>query len=402
MRGLWARGFSGEGLWGRGALLTTGEFETNTVRPDEALPEHLCGGMYRSRGRKRKAKKPAISYQEQKERRILKKFGANGVALGEDAEVKKKLEKGRTVSSKPRVAGSARGRELRAAAALARFDQNKKDKEKEEEQQKHEDDDDTATASEAESDFGDGSEDEYDAKPRPDDAVDIDGKRLLDAKGRGMVKICEDEDPGDLDARNELEELRGCTKVKVEGGDGRITAPSASSSTQPRKTTTKAPVKVRTENEPRQQQQRLPRLQDIPGRKTTTQNTLDSISKPTTMTPKPTPSKYLSAITTTTATTTTPTTTPTLPNSAANPPPRTDNSTPKPSNQTTTTCPICSFSNDNNLSPTCAMCANVLDLKNMPGAWACGSQTCQLSRYRNATDCGVCGVCGERRSSSAG
>lgn len=81
------------------------------VLPGEGLPEHLCGGMYRSRGRgrKRKAGKQAVSYQEQKERRIRKRFGEGGVALGEDMLAKSKLEKGRIVTAKPRVAGSARG-----------------------------------------------------------------------------------------------------------------------------------------------------------------------------------------------------------------------------------------------------------------------------------------------------
>ncbi len=40
------------------------------------------------------------------------------------------------------------------------------------------------------------------------DAVDIDGTRLLDGDGRGVVKVCEDEDPDDQDAKNELLELR--------------------------------------------------------------------------------------------------------------------------------------------------------------------------------------------------
>lgn len=54
----------------------------------------MCGGTFKSRGRKRKAK-PKISYKEQKERRIRKKFGVNGIALGADDEKKVLLEKGR-------------------------------------------------------------------------------------------------------------------------------------------------------------------------------------------------------------------------------------------------------------------------------------------------------------------
>ncbi|KAL2161472.1 hypothetical protein VTH06DRAFT_8034 [Thermothelomyces fergusii] len=199
MRALWSRGFTGEGLWGRGTLLSTGEFEKNVVGPGEPLPEHLCGGTYRSRGRKRKAKTSSLTYKEQKERRILKKFGANGVALGEDPQAKQRLE-GKRVASKPRVAGSARGRELRAAAALARFEQQKKEELKAKEEEEKEE---AETGSETES--GDDCEDEAISGP---DAVDIDGKKLLDSKGRGMVRVCEDENPDDQDAQDELRELR--------------------------------------------------------------------------------------------------------------------------------------------------------------------------------------------------
>jgi hypothetical protein len=196
MRALWTRRYTGEGLWGRGALLSTGEFERNTAELGEPLPEHLCGGTYRSRGRKRKAKK-TLTFKEQKERRILKKFGANGVTLGEDAEVKRKLEKGKMTASKPRVAGSARGRELRAAAALARFEQQQQMKTEEVKVEAEEG---------SETDSGDDYE-EDDATSGPD-AVDLDGKKLLDSKGRGMIKICEDENPDDLEAQQELRELQ--------------------------------------------------------------------------------------------------------------------------------------------------------------------------------------------------
>lgn len=196
MRALWGRRFTGEGVWGRGALLSTGEFETNMVGPAEQLPEHLCGGTYKSRSSKRKAKK-TLTYREQKERRILKKFGANGVALGEDAETKRKLEKGRTVAAKPRVAGSARGRDLRAAAALARFDQQKDETTKENQAE-----DDGGSETESGEDY-----DDDDIKSEPD-AVDIDGKKLLDSKGGRMIKVCEDENPEGHDAQQELRELQ--------------------------------------------------------------------------------------------------------------------------------------------------------------------------------------------------
>ncbi|KAI0426195.1 WLM domain-containing protein [Xylaria sp. FL1042] len=197
MRGLWSRKYTGEGLWGRGTLLKTGEFEANTILADDALPEHLCGGTYRSRGRKRRPKKQ-LSYQEQKERRILKKFGANGVALGEDEEIKTELEQGKKPKGKPRVAGSKRGRELRAAAALARFDQqNKVDKVKKEENL---DEDETVgdTGSEAASDYDD------------------DAPSIVDKEGRCLIKVCEDENPADGDAQNEMRELASASRIKHE------------------------------------------------------------------------------------------------------------------------------------------------------------------------------------------
>jgi hypothetical protein len=174
MKGLWDRGYTGDGLWGRGVLLDNGLFDRKTLEEGEVLPEHMCGGTFRSRGGKKRTVKSKITYKERQEKRIKKKFGVNGVTLGADDEVKAKLEKGKRPVGKPRVAGSARGRELRAAAALARFEV------KEDPQIK---DEDLVTDSGTESDM----EEDFVIKPEPDDAVDINGKRLLDSKGHGMV-----------------------------------------------------------------------------------------------------------------------------------------------------------------------------------------------------------------------
>ncbi|KAI1357054.1 WLM domain-containing protein [Xylaria sp. FL0043] len=197
MRGLWSRKYTGEGLWGRGTLLKTGEFEANTILADDALPEHLCGGTYRSKGRKRRPKKQ-LSYQEQKERRILKKFGANGVALGEDEEIKTELEKGKKPKGKPRVAGSKRGRELRAAAALARFDQQKQVDKVKREEDIDEDETVSDSGSEATSDYDD------------------DAPSIVDKEGRRLIKVCEDENPADGDAQNEMRELASASRIKRE------------------------------------------------------------------------------------------------------------------------------------------------------------------------------------------
>ncbi|KAI9844658.1 MAG: hypothetical protein M1838_002077 [Thelocarpon superellum] len=131
LRALWAKDYTGDGFWSRGQPLLSSEYTTTSLAADDPTPDSLCGGIYRtaSSGRKRKrgkpknvaAARPALTYAERQQRRIARKFGTNGVALGEDQTARVAWHKGKKVKGKPRVAGSARGRELRAAAALARF-----------------------------------------------------------------------------------------------------------------------------------------------------------------------------------------------------------------------------------------------------------------------------------------
>lgn len=133
MKELWNKKYQGEGLWGRGQHLTSGVIHDHT--PDTAdIPEHLCGGTYRrARGKKRKrgqsgTDQPKVTYAERQQKRIAKKFGMHGEGqgLGEDELVRGALEQGMRSSGKPRIAQSKRGRELRANAALARFDAAKR------------------------------------------------------------------------------------------------------------------------------------------------------------------------------------------------------------------------------------------------------------------------------------
>ena len=240
MRDLLAAGYLGDGIWGRGAPVAAaaaaaaaGERERGGSGSgggggddDEAqlVPEHLCGGTYRSRRRTRTRKrkqKPVVSYQERKQRRIEKRFGKNGTALGADEEAKVALEKGKKVAGKPRVAGSARGRELRAAAALARFGKQKveEEKEKKEEEEKEKK---TLVLKDEETESGSESGDEYeDAEDGEDDAVDIDGSSLRDGQGRKMIKVCEDEDVDDAEAMSELGQLTAIFRkdIKMESPD---------------------------------------------------------------------------------------------------------------------------------------------------------------------------------------
>ncbi|KAH7364509.1 WLM domain-containing protein [Rhexocercosporidium sp. MPI-PUGE-AT-0058] len=341
MKGLWEKKYTGEGLWGRGVLLENGAFARDTLESGEVLPEHMCGGTFRSRGGKKRKVKPKITYKEAKERRIRKKFGASGVALGADEEVKTKLEKGKKPAGKPRVAGSARGRELRAAAALARFEVKG-----EEPQIK---DEDFVTDSEAESDVEGGV---Y-IKPEPDDAIDINGERLIDNHGRGMVRVCEDEDKNDDDARRELLELQSIpghsqqyfskTVIKSEPSSSR---PSTSSSKilkadQTLNPQTSAQVPVTRPSKEATRFRGSSRSEPAP-------KGGDAVYKKPQVTEKP------------------------------------------------GSCPVCSVNNEPN-ALTCMVCANVLKPEFVAGSWRCKSSACEDGQYVNAGDVGLCGVCGTRK-----
>lgn len=370
VRALWARGYTGEGMWGRGALLATGEFERGAgIATGEELPEHLCGGTYRSRGRKRRrgrkgAAQPELSYQEKKQRRIERKFGKDGVALGADGDAKARLEKGRTTQAAPRVAQSKRGRELRAAAALARFEQQQK------QETTHEDgpeeDGNKGSASETESDY-------EDADGGADDALDIDGKKLLDAKGNHMIRVCGDENPGGHDAANELRELQSSmtdyfapAKGKESGRLGTLPGPSttqeepsrakASRQTNGTGRGTKAIDESRQTSSTKKNEGR-PRGKETQPVVTKTENE--------SQTPIPTPA-------------------------------------PAPASASATgtggsiACEICSFQNEA-YSMTCGICSHVLVPSSVPGTWSCQSASCRGSSYLNSGHRGICGVCGQRK-----
>ncbi|KAF4947716.1 hypothetical protein FGADI_10225 [Fusarium gaditjirri] len=340
MHELWSKSYTGDGLWGRGAKLATGEWEKNSVLADEVLPEHLCGGTYRTR-RKRRVK-TQLSYQEQKERRILKKFGKNGVALGADEEKKVKLESGRKIQAKPRVAGSMRGRELRAAAALARFEkQNTKPE---------------PIKDDNETDSGSGSEFE----DEPGDAVDVNGKKLLDGQGHGMVRVCEDEDADDPGARDESRELQRMIRgIKRESPEAQVTEPSQES--RPHQSPPTAAPASAINAEPN----RGPKQPQIPRKSRPVKS--ENNAKATNGSPVSPPQDSTQPVDST-------------------------------SNQARSggTCSMCSYDNPD-LALTCAMCANVLD-SSTTGSWQCSTDACQTTQYRNAGDCGVCGLCGQRRT----
>ena len=348
LRELWEKRYTGEGFWARGQTLLSGQY-TNDAVPDAAFqPKHLCGGTFRSTGRKRKRKgtgkgggedkgtgKPKISYAERKQRRILKKFGTGGNVLGDDAGVIKgegvegMSRAGGKTRGKPRVASSKRGRELRAAAALARFEKvnDSNDSVKDEE------------SSDSDTSDTEGESNATDTKP----AVDLNGKKLTDYKGFGLIKVCEGEQEHDEDVKREMEELR-----EVDKSCGEPVAADASESRLP------AGQKVKVENDTSMDDQssqeaslfNIPEVDKLPTYETHT--TLDTN--------------------------------------------KSENNISLPRVE----CPVCSLVNDGDAILCCA-CFNVLDTSKMADHWRCQSRSCHGSYFINPGDFVACGICGTVR-----
>jgi hypothetical protein len=409
LRGLWDRRYTGEGFWGRGQTVLSGEY-TNNVMPTAAdLPEHMCGGTFRSSRRKRKrATKdtPKVTYAERQQRRILKKFGTGGTALGDDETVRVKLEEGKKkAKGKPRVAGSARGRELRAAAALARFETVKKEVKEEEE-------------SDTESD--------YDWPLTDDEAVgNQDGQKVQDGKGHDMVRVCEVEDQDDDNVKREIEELNGIDSYIP------MAPPKASSSYSnyqikdeeedlPDLNFTGGPTK-QPPNPKRAKTKQLPRKKK-PGQrpendddsstaseddylpeltftrrpsKTTEQKPSDLTSNHTSLpSPKAKQAKASKPVSKLTTTAANEVTKPRLPATASE--------KKKNENEAAVTqgvCACCSFVNEKS-ALVCVTCSNVLNTKAMPNHWRCQSLACRGGEYVNLGDYGFCQVCGAQKPSA--
>lgn len=344
LRELWAKGYTGDGMWGRGKTLLSGEYDNNGTFESEVMPRSLCGGTFRSsrrgkRKRKGEGAKKMVSYAERQQRRIAKKFGTNGVTLGDDEDTRVKLEDGKKPKGKPRVAGSARGRELRAAAALARFGQQKEEEMKKEEE---------GSESETDSDY-------EDVKVKVE-AVDLDGSRLLDREGGGMVRVCEDEDEDNIDVKREMEELQNIDRE--EGSDVRVVHVKEED------------ISTASETEPEEvsnEQVTTTRKSEVSDALTSTRNQNDQ---------KPLPSS--------------------IPQPQAATPPATG-----AVKETTLACPLCSMTNDR-ATLLCTACSHVLNPAHVPNHWRCCSLTCTGSRYINAGDCGLCGICGSRKAAGHG
>ena len=201
LRQLWQKGYTGDGLFGRGRTLLSGQYEANEPIPSNLLPSSLCGGTYRTRrGRKRKRQhgdrsNPNLSYAERQQRRIRRKFGVDGVALGDNEDIRAKLEDGKRQKANPRVANSARGRELRAAAALARLRGDKSEGQIQADEK-----------GSCEEEIDEDSDESDDLTTEHIDET-YDGK-IIEAKGSQLVRVCSDDDKDDPNVKNEMEELQ--------------------------------------------------------------------------------------------------------------------------------------------------------------------------------------------------
>lgn len=441
LRELWTKGYTGDGLFGRGQSLYSGQYTEEAAPAVDDSPEHLCGGVYRSgggkRGRKAGANTSQLTYAEKKQRRIEKKFGKGGVSLGGNEDGRVKLENGKKPKGKPRVAGSVRGRELRAAAALARFETPGKDLQVD-------DDDETA------------SEDDYDEPTIKIEAMDGDGNTILNDKGKSFVKVCGDEDPEDDDgARQEMAELgsfakarstepepepkpkkrimttinKSSTRTKNAGrqsakaqqttvpSEGYSTAKSASErkkiyndeSTESEAETEAPAIKVpvtliddeetASEAEEGSGSRKQRHSTTGPAMKAASEDRSDStrhepVSSTTSsdqglitiapaglIDPDDAAPKFPAAPAETDASfvavSTPPVSTTTVATTVAN----------------SGICPICSLENDLDALK-CAVCSHVLAPSSLPGCWPCQSEGCKRLGYLNVGDNGICGLCG--------
>ncbi|KAL8825723.1 MAG: hypothetical protein Q9191_004239 [Dirinaria sp. TL-2023a] len=347
LRGLWGKGYTGDGFWGKGKTILSERYENTQPVAPEIMPSNLCGGTFRSRRRKRKRKSGAaektITYAERQQRRIEKKFGTNGVALGGDEEARVKLEYGqKKVKAKPRVAGSSRGRELRAAAALARFGQQKEEESTKEGLNKEE----------AGSESGSDTEDDYQVADEGKEAVNVDGSRILDGKGQGMVRVCENEDSDDIYVKQELQELQDLEHV----GTGPQTASSSRIASEDGADRGANPAThPTTENDPE--------ITNI------TQEPMSRSIQPSSAAAAPNdgqPAKQTSPVTS------------------------------NKSDTAALSCEICSMANEPTAT-TCTACLHVLDTTDDSTFWRCNSDECKESRYINSVDTQWCGVCQHRR-----
>ncbi|KAF2166198.1 hypothetical protein M409DRAFT_23387 [Zasmidium cellare ATCC 36951] len=395
MEGLWREEYTGEGMWGRGRGLENGAF-INAAPPDNTqIPEHLCGGSYRRKGRKRKRgqngrdEQENLSYAERQQRRIARKFGkhGDGSSLGDDELLRGALETmngGKRGQGKPRVANSKRGRELRAAAALARFGQAKK----EEQTPEPEDDMDSETESEG------------------DDEVDRNAVTVKDGRGRDLVKVCGDDQDDEEDANKEMDELRmlsAAPKRKLvrvrksnspaRGEQGHKDSETESEAEEPRSSTVPAPSgkakavhrapRDRVDSETESESDDKPPIDPDPA----IEQTDEGLSASQADLLREVDGGGTSSQASETATLPAPAPTSAPENVASAVPGH-------------VACPVCSVENEAD-ALLCMVCSHVLRSNLVADCWRCKSETCKGSQYLNAGDVGRCGLCGAQKPKMA-
>ncbi|KXT03088.1 hypothetical protein AC578_7725 [Pseudocercospora eumusae] len=371
MEELWREKYMGEGMWGRGRGLATGGF-VNAAPPDQTLiPEHLCGGSYRRKGRKRKRgaqgaeEKAKLSYAERQQQRIQRKFGKHGEGqdLGEDALVRGAIS---TMNGgKPRVANSKRGRDLRANAALLRFEAAKNQQKKEQTLDLVEDPD-SETDSEWETESAAGSEDK--------------SVVISDGHGHDLVKVCGDGEDDEEGAGREMDELRMLSKKPL-AKDKHVVDLDAETESEAEESTSTLKTKHGTVSGPSKPARGEEGHEDTETEDETDVEHINKTYKP------PMPDETTTSLST---------------NEAellrevdrSNAASQLDEPAPPSS------CPICSLENAPD-SVTCIACSNVLRPRLMPNHWRCKSDTCKGSKYINSGDAGRCGICGSQKSKSA-
>lgn len=330
-----SKGYTGEGFWSVGRTLLSEGLTGDRPLAEEDLPQNLCGGTYRERRPKRvRQPKEKLSYAEQKKRRIERKFGVAGERLG-DAEVGGDGQAGK--KGKPRVAGSKRGRELRAAAALRRFEVQKEGKQKEEE---------TESDGEEEDENDDENVVEVEGRWMVPVSGDADGKEEEEEKGRelrGLLVGCGTADGG----RVEEEQAPPSPGETVKGKERAPAVTSALGNTLKSKEKAKPKERIWCEIS----DDELETKRSLPDRRTKQTAKAKSPEK------KPEPALAGSS---------------------------------------TLTCNVCTTENLAG-STVCMVCSNLLSPRLHKDAWKCANPECN-PEYTNVGDVRYCGVCGRAQS----
>ena len=206
------------------------------------------------------------------------------------------------------------------------------------------------------------TESEYESDDNKTEAAkDLDGSRMVDSKGHGMVRVCGDEDGHDVHVKQEMQELQELNNIY-----------SPPTRQPPRPLQTRQPSNLqpppRSNTSATRDVRHIPleerSLYDIPAYKVPPKPTSPLSKAPNTSrseTPQPHP-----------------------------PPPV----VPTP---TEIACPICTTLNPSFVAPVCATCSHVLDKSKVPGYWQCQNEECNTD-YVNVSDVKICGLCGNRRS----